>query len=128
MNGQGGNFDYSYPKDSTDETRGWKVVGRFFLMVGLLIGIVAYTKIIDLSILACIIGVIILTWRFLIEWGKSSEDLSAIKEIGRAKFCGEKIPNVSSNYASFKRTNQVLMWLLILAFGSWCFGKQLMLF
>ena len=125
MDGRGGNFDYSYPKDFTNYERGWKVLARIFLMAVLLIVIAVCTENKGLSNLLVLIGGIILTWRFILEKRKSLEELSVEKEIGRAKFCGEEVPDASSNYENFKRTNKVLMWLLILAFGTWCLGKQL---
>ena len=126
IDGQGGNLDYTYPKDTTNELRGWKIVGRFFLMVGLLLWIAGVTNIHGMKVIIGIIGVGFLTWRFFIEYGKSSDDLSSIKRIGKAKFCGERIPNSSSNYVQYKRNNQVLMWVFILVFGTWCFGTYLM--
>lgn len=123
IDGRGTNFDYSYPHDSTDEVRGWKVVGRFFLMVALLFGIGYLANIKGLKVIVALAGIIFLTCRFVYEYGKSSEELSAIKLIGKAKMCGEKIPAVSSNYKSFKRTNRIMMWAFIGLFAIWCFGS-----
>lgn len=125
IDGRGTNFDYSYPHDSTDEVRGWKVVGRFFLMVGLLFAILASTaNKLNLQAIIAILGAIVLTARFVLEYGKSSEDLTAIKQIGKAKLCNEDIPDVSSNYLRFKRTNQIAMWLLIAIIAAWGFGAK----
>lgn len=116
MNDQGENFDYSSPKDYTKSIREWGMAGRLLLMLVLLLGIFIISKT-DVSkswsVWVCGIGAIILMVRFAKEPDKSTEELTGIKKVGRAKFCGEKVPNESSNYVSYKRTNQVLMWLLI---------------
>ena len=126
IDGRGTNFDYSYPHDSTDEVRGWKVVGRFFLMVGLLIGIIAFTSIKQtIPVIIALLGAVALTIRFVMEYNKSSDDLIAIKQVGKARFCGEEIPNSSSNYVQFKRTNQTAMWVLIALIATWCFGAKM---
>lgn len=126
IDGRGTNFDYSYPHDSTDEVRGWKVVGRFFLMVGLLIGIIGFTSIKQtIPVIIALLGAVALTIRFVMEYNKSSDDLIAIKKVGKARFCGEEIPNSSSNYVQFKRTNQIAMWVLIALIATWCFGAKM---
>lgn len=126
IDGRGTNFDYSYPHDSTSEVRGWKVVGRFFLMVGLLIGIIAFTSIKQtIPVIIALLGAVALTIRFVMEYNKSSDDLIAIKQVGKARFCGEEIPNSSSNYVQFKRTNQTAMWVLIALIATWCFGAKM---
>lgn len=128
MGDQGGNFELSSPQDSTDDIRGWKLFGRFALMLGLLLGIFLISKADiskDWSVWVCGIGAIILTGRFIKESDKSTEELTGIKKVGRAKFCGEKVPSESSNYVSYKRTNQVLMWLLVLMFGFWRVGDYI---
>ena len=126
IDGRGTNFDYSYPHDSTSEVRGWKVVGRFFLMVGLLIGIIAFTSIKQtIPVIIALLGAVALTIRFVMEYNKSSDDLIAIKQVGKARFCGEEIPNSSSNYVQFKRTNQIAMWVLIALIATWCFGAKM---
>lgn len=126
IDGRGTNFDYSYPHDSTNKVRGWKVVGRFFLMVGLLIGIIGFTSIKQtIPINIAYLGAVALTIRFVMEYNKSSNDLIAIKQVGKARFCGEEIPNSSSNYVQFKRTNQIAMWVLIALIATWCFGAKM---
>ena len=125
IDGRGTNFDYSYPHDSTDEVRGWKVVGRFFLMVGLLLGIIVFTSTKQtIPIIIALLGAVALTIRFVMEYNKSSDDLISIKQVGKARFCGEEIPNSSSNYVQFKRTNQIAMWFLIALIATWCFGAK----
>ena len=126
IDGRGTNFDYSYPHDSTNEIRGWKVVGRFFLMVGLLIGIIAFTSNkLTTPVIIALLGAVALTIRFVLEYNKSSDDLIAIKQVGKAKFCHEDIANASSNYVQFKRTNQIAMWVLIALIAIWCFGAKI---
>ena len=126
IDGRGTNFDYSFPHDSTDEVRGWKVVGRFFLMVGLLIGIIGITSTKQtMPIIIALLGAVALTVRFVMEYNKSSDDLTAIKQIGKARFCNEDIPNSSSNYVQYKRTNQIAMWVLIALIATWCFGAKM---
>ena len=126
IDGQGGNLDYTYPHDSTNEIRGWKVVGRFFLMVGLLIGIIVFASSkLTTPVIIALLGAVALTIRFVMEYNKSSDDLIAIKQIGKAKFCHEDIANASSNYVQFKRTNQIAMWVLIALIAIWCFGAKI---
>lgn len=125
MDGSGSNFDYSHPKSFKSQGRFLKLIGRFLLMVGLLVVIIyPLSKIAGAGpqIAVALLGGIILAVRFVFEAAKSSEDMTAIKQIGKAKFCKEVKPDgVSSNYLSYKRTNQILMWCLIAIIAGWCY-------
>lgn len=120
--GIGINSGSTYPKDFKGDVRQWGIFGRFFLAAIILV--------VGLSLMGApddgffltfiIVGAIFLIYRYAKELAKTTEDLKVAKQVGRAKFLNEEIPNVSSNYNSYKRDNKILTWcfvLIVLFFG-----------
>lgn len=118
-----GNIDYSFSRDNTDAKRQTRAWLRFLFTVVVLVGITIYTECFPAFVFS-IIAAIFYFIRCAYEYSESSKDLSSRKKIGKAKLCKEKIPETSSKYSRYKRTNILIMWALIAVVAIWGFGSM----
>lgn len=119
MDGQGGHYNKTLPSNSSYN----KIIWRY-LIVLFVLGIMTYI----FGVMTCwsgdtepiiwavsIGGTLLLTTHF-IEYNKCVKDIKINKQIGKALFCKERLPNISSKYIQFKRINKLLIWgILIIA-------------
>lgn len=115
MDGRGVIFDFSHPKDNDYK---YGLIKQFFIMFGAL-GLLTFafgnwthwTGYTTPTLWGVFISVVLLSTRYIIEYRKSTKDIKANKQIGKAIFCNENVPDVSSsNYVGCKRINRLLTW------------------
>ena len=120
MNGYDDRFYHSHPRDNTSQSRTWGTILRFFLL--LLILFVLGWKISEnlwWIRYPMVVGIIFFAYRSFREYENSVTEMRLEKEIGKAKFCNESVPDVSFDYVKYKRNNKIIMCVLIAVFAIW---------